>query len=59
MNLTVKEKRAWILQEKKQMPTTIKVDKYSKKIEQRIISLPEKIGEQRILNLLANFKKKK
>ena len=47
MNLTVKEKRAWILQEKKQMPTTIKVDKYSKKIEQKI------------LNLLANFKKKK
>tara|TARA_Y100000401_G_scaffold108881_1_gene104562 strand:+ start:364 stop:543 length:180 start_codon:yes stop_codon:yes gene_type:complete len=59
MNLTAKEKRAFILQSREKMPTTNKVDKYSKKIEQRIISLPEKIGEQRILNLLANFKKKK
>ena len=48
MNLTTKEKRAFILQSREKMPTTIKVDKYSKKI-----------GEQRILNLLANFKKKK
>ena len=47
MNLTAKEKRAFILQSREKMPTTIKIDKYSKKIEQRI------------LNLLANFKKKK
>ena len=47
MDLTAKEKRAFILQSREKMPTTIKIDKYSKKIEQRI------------LNLLANFKKKK